>query len=102
MKLVFFILTGATLAILPASVHAQDCPKLGLSESEAKPFCKEFRELLYAPYDPKSDRDFSTKDRRDLDRILKNDPLWGEVYRSDPKQTLDLIQRIREAGGLQE
>lgn len=36
-----------------------------------------------------------------MDALIETDPLWGEVYRTDPKRTLELISRIRESGGLQ-
>ena len=79
---------------------ANDCPDLGLSSSERDAFCREFRELLYAPFDPGSDRTASNRPSADITAIIESDSLWGEIYRSDPKQTIDLITRIRSAGGL--
>lgn len=96
------ILVSTFLALaLPWSASAaQECPSLGLSALEEKKFCLEFEELLYAPFDPKTDRSMGKRSKKKVEKILESDPLWGEVYRSDPKRTLELIVRIRNAGGL--
>lgn len=83
-------------------VRASECPDFGLSDDAQLQFCAEFQDLLYAPYNPDSNRGNEDRQRRDLENLLKSDPLWGEVYRSDPKKTLELIDRIRQAGGLRQ
>ena len=88
-------------AILAGTVvKASDCPDFGLQDEARVAFCTEFQELLYAPYNPDSKRGNEDQNRREFEKILGSDPLWGEVYRSDPKKTLELIERIRQAGGL--
>ena len=91
---------AALLLGAPPAVSSE-CPDLGLQGAERAAFCAEFEALLYAPYSPGSDRSSAELEADDIGQILKSDPLWGEVYRSDPKKTLDLINRIRNAGGLQ-
>ena len=82
------------------TVSASDCPDFGLSGKAQKQFCAEFQELLYAPYNPSNKRGNEDRRRLDLEEVLKSDPLWGEIYRSDPQKTLEMIDRIRKAGGL--
>ncbi|WP_424973230.1 hypothetical protein [Dinoroseobacter sp. S76] len=89
------------LTAISNPVAAADCPDLGLSGAKATLFCAEFKELLYAPYKPEAERD-STQPSDTIKRILESDSLWGEVHRADPKKTLALISRIRDAGGLSE
>jgi hypothetical protein len=84
----------------PAFASTADCPDLGLSQDLEVQYCAEFQALLYAPFNQNADRSLSSKDRKDMDALIGSDPLWGEVFRSDPKQTLELINRIRQAGGL--
>lgn len=91
----------AALLLGAPPVFASDCPDLGLQGAERAVFCAEFEALLYAPYSPGSDRSSADLEADDIGKIFNSDPLWGEVYRSDPKKTLDLINRIRNAGGLQ-
>lgn len=88
------------LIAAPQTVLASDCPDFELPANDQQAFCAEFEALLYAPYTPGSDRNSNARERKELDALLGSNPLWGEVYRSDPKQTLDLINRIRAAGGL--
>jgi len=83
-----------------AQAQAADCPQVGVSGAQHERFCQEFRKLLYAPYKPLAKRSApSKKQRSEAEEFLKSDPLWGEVYRSDPKRTLALIERIKKAGG---
>lgn len=91
---------GAAFIATPHKSLAADCPDLKLGQDETQQFCAEFRELLYAPFQPGGNRQVPGVLPSDVDRIIQSDALWGEVYRSDPKQTLDLINRIRSAGGL--
>lgn len=80
---------------------AQDCPDLGLSSAQDQGrFCAELLGLLHAPYDPsgtRGDRDILDPE---TNRILDTIPEFGEAYRSDPRKTLALLKRIRDAGGL--
>ena len=83
-----------------APATAEDCPSFGLPERQEERFCTEFRDLLFAPYKPNTNRATAAdRDKSNVDKWIKSNPLWGEVYRSDPKRTLDLISRIRKAGG---
>lgn len=85
---------------VPSAGVASDCPRLGLPQPKEERFCKEFRDLLYAPYNPNTKRAVPGRQpNKDIRPLLKSNPLWGEVYRSDPKRTLQLLARIKKAGG---
>lgn len=94
-----YFLLAICLAVTPVVADASDCPDFGLTEAKEKEFCEEFRALLYAPFSPNSDRNSSSEDQRRIDALIEEDPLWGEVYRADPRRTLELLTRIRDAGG---
>ena len=79
---------------------SSDCPDFGLTGPDQQTYCDEFKDLLYAPFAPNSDRNSSLEEQQKMDALIADDPLWGEVYRTDPKRTLELIARIRDAGGL--
>lgn len=100
-KAAFSVAFVVVLSVSSTPGAAADCPDLGLSGAKATLFCAEFKELLYAPYKPEAERD-STQPSDTIKRILESDSLWGEVHRADPKKTLALINRIRDAGGLAE
>lgn len=89
------------LSAHPSSAQSLDnCPEIGLTGPGKDRFCAEFRDLLYAPYNPSTTRsDGLRPDTRTTD-LINTDALWGEVFRAHPSKTLDLIQRIRDAGGL--
>ncbi|MEM1267689.1 MAG: hypothetical protein AAGI50_16915 [Pseudomonadota bacterium] len=97
-------LTVALSATVFTPVHAASgCPEFGVSEKAQASFCAELLKILYAPAAPSRDRGSEQGDRQSqkLRDLLGSDPLWAEAYRSDPKRTLELIARIRGAGGLQ-
>lgn len=95
------IVCAAVLAGIGTPGQSSDCPELNLPADSQQTYCEQFRELLYGPFRSGSDRDANPPGKT-IESILTSDPLWGEVYRADPKKTLELIARIRDAGGLQQ
>lgn len=91
------------IAGLPAhAARAEDCAALGLpSEFLAEYFCDRFEEIVESG---------ATRTILPDDQDLPDGPeyewlqqdLLREAWRVDPKKTLELIQRIRLAGGLPE
>jgi len=47
-----------------AQAQAADCPQVGISDTQQKRFCQEFRKLLYAPYKPQAKRSAPSKKQR--------------------------------------
>lgn len=90
--------TAALFAATPAFAGL-DCPDLGLTGAKNERFCDEFRDLLYAPARPNANRGVAQKSAKRARPVIESDPLWGEVFRADPERTLDLIARIKRAGG---
>jgi len=90
----------AAALVWAAPAFGRDCPDFGVQSDQQDAFCDAFEDLLYAPHRGHGDRSVTPEERRKFDWILESDPLWAEVYRSDPKSTLQLIARIRDAGGL--
>lgn len=90
------------LATAAGSAGADDCPQLGLESGYLTAyFCGQFARIV---------ADGTT---RTIDPEQQNPPEgpgydWAEIellreaWRVDPKKTLELIQRIRTAGGLPE
>lgn len=80
-----------------------DCGGFQMSDSRrAAAFCDELNAVLHAPYRGGGAERSMTKaeEETELDRILRDNPLLHEAFRSDPDRTRDLIRRIRDAGGL--
>jgi len=77
------------------------CGGFQMSDSRrAAAFCDELNHLLVQPHEGAINERSSSDPEPDIDRILRDNPLLFEAYRSRPEETLDLIRRIREAGGL--
>ncbi|MEM9581667.1 MAG: hypothetical protein AAGA08_00975 [Pseudomonadota bacterium] len=83
------------------AVHAQSCEELGLKSAFlTNHFCTQLQEL--AP----SDATRSVTGSIDAPSGVPDLPNWAEVeviqdaYRADPRKTLELIKRIKSAGGL--
>ncbi len=77
------------------------CGGFQMSDSRrAAAFCDELNHLLVQPHEGAIGERSSPDREPELERILQDNPLLFEAYRSRPEETLDLIRRIREAGGL--
>ena len=78
-----------------------DCGGFQMSDSRrAAAFCDELNAVLLAPHRGGLGERSETAEEAELARILRDNPLLHEAYRSDPERTRDLIRRIRAAGGL--
>lgn len=89
---------------LAQAAHAEDCTQLGIENDYLqKMFCAELDEIIDA--DPIS-RGIGGDDDpdSDTDNLFEGLGIDAEVfkkaYRADPSATLELIERIRQAGGL--
>lgn len=91
----------SSLTVAVAAQETDDCPPLDLPQSYAAAYCEEFRDILYGPFNPGGTRDAESVPNA-VEQIIEGHALWDEVYRADPRRTLALIQRIRDAGGLNE
>lgn len=96
--LFFFWLAGAAAPVQASG----DCPAFGLSSAFLQEhFCSQLRDLS-APAGTGTTR--SILPEGDPDQPLSEDwaalPLIQDAYRADPQKTLELIARIRGAGGL--
>lgn len=101
-SLVWAVLAGLTPQLAQARDPLPDCPDLGLqSDFLAAYYCDQFERIVL---------DGETRtigpDQPELPdgpgfEWLQSD-LLQEAWRVDPKKTLDLIDRIRTAGGLPE
>lgn len=93
-----------TLIISSASAaNAQDCDGLGLKNAYlAEHFCSQLQDLI-PPGKTRGTGGLS--DPKLGEPVL---PQWAKIevlqdaYRADPRKTLELIKRIKSAGGLQE
>lgn len=94
MRHVFAILVLVGVA---APAHAEDCSELGLTNGYlTEHFCAQLRELAGSgtTRGMQPDNNDTLADRfHDLEIIQ-------DAYRADPRKTLELIERIRNAGGL--
>lgn len=90
----------ATASLSPG--WAASCAgELGLSDPAAKSaFCAELDALLLEPYDGTAGERSGDDLPPEVARILEDFPEFFEAYRSHPQKTLDLIERIRDLGGL--
>lgn len=78
-----------------------DCGGFQMSDSRrAAAFCDELNAVLLAPHRGGPGERSETGEEAELARILRDNPLLDEAFRSDPERTRDLIRRIRDAGGL--
>ena len=98
-------LAGAALALAldtAGGVRADvACGGFQMSDSRrAAAFCDELNAVLVAPHQGALGERSETAEDAELDRILRENPLLDEAFRSDPARTRDLIRRIRDAGGL--
>lgn len=91
----------AALAMRQAPAWAQD--RFGLADpAQVERFEAELNDILLAPPLP-GQRAFGGKqmpDDPEIARILGGDNGLAEAWRADPRATLALIERIRQAGGL--
>ncbi|MEO0991566.1 MAG: hypothetical protein AAFX00_11510 [Pseudomonadota bacterium] len=91
------------MMLMPSSALAQsaedDCAVLGLGTSFlGGHFCAELRDLA----EPGGTRSAQDPNVEELPPELMEIELIQEAYRADPRKTLDLIKRIKSAGGLQQ
>ncbi len=93
-----------TLIISSASAaNAQDCVGLGLKNAYLTDhFCSQLRDLV------PTEKTRGTPIEGDLKPGQPDLSQWADVqvlqdaYRADPRKTLELIKRIKSAGGLQD
>jgi hypothetical protein len=94
-----FVLIAATIATA-GGARADDCAALGIPDpAAAEALCAELRNLASEGSTPR--RLGGSSDSRDpvLDDWPEAD-LVQDAYRADPRKTLELIRRIKDAGGL--
>ena len=94
---VFLVLSSASAG------YAQGCEELGLkSDFMTNHFCEQLQEL--APADATRSVTGNVEKQPGTPAL----PEWAEIeviqdaYRADPRKTLELIKRIKSAGGLPE
>lgn len=97
-------LAAFALVAAPSLASAQDCADFGLTSRYLTGFyCDEFRSLA-----GDAERTRSMNSTPGAETPLPEGEIWGEIdiireaWRADPKKTLALIARIRNAGGLVE
>lgn len=88
------------LGLTATAAHAEDCAELDLESTHlTQYFCDALKDVGKAPATTRSAGIGNQSDAEPL-------PEWAEVkiiqdaYRADPRKTLDLIKRIKNAGGL--
>lgn len=93
-----------TAIVLAAASGDMDdgCGELGLeSAAQAEEFCEELREIARPPGNT---RNLDWTDPEDGEAGAVSGPtgitVIDRAYRTDPRKTLELIQRIKSAGGL--
>lgn len=90
--LAILILVGAV-----APAHATDCSELGLSNGYlTEHFCTQLQDLAGTS----TTRGMDSSTDETLDAQFHDLEIIQEAYRADPRKTLELIARIRNAGGL--
>jgi hypothetical protein len=96
------ILAIGTLIIAAGELQASECDALGVAEPElAAGLCAELRALGGTS---ETGRGFGTTTPNEDDRPGLEE--WADIdliqdaYRADPRKTLELIRRIKDAGGL--
>lgn len=94
-----FLISAALLAAA-GGAWADDCDALGIPDpAQAESLCAELRDL---GAERATSRSLSADDAGD-DPVLEE---WREIgliqdaFRADPRKTLELIRRIKDAGGL--
>ena len=88
----------ALLALAPAALADDDCPDLGFETEWLNAFyCARLRSLAEGPAVP-PDRSVGVPDDEAAE-LIDGVPLVREAFHADPRSTLDLIDRIRAAGG---
>jgi hypothetical protein len=87
------------ICLAPPAMAQEGCPALGFQSNYLNDlYCQRLAEIVEeAPDAPSRSIDMLDDDSR---RILEEFGLIREAYHADPKKTLELIKRIREAGGL--
>ena len=92
------------LAATPAIGETTDCPDLGLDNAFLSDhFCAQLQAIL--PQEGEATgttRSITQEGNPDLpqDQDWANFPLIQDAFRADPRKTLELIERIKGAGGL--
>ncbi|MEL6516746.1 MAG: hypothetical protein AAFQ39_03450 [Pseudomonadota bacterium] len=87
------------LAGVAAPAHADDCSELGLTNGYlTEHFCSQLRDLAGAS----TTRSMAPTTDETLADQFHDLEIIQEAYRADPRKTLELIERIRNAGGLVE
>ena len=87
------------ICLAPPAMAEEDCPALGFRSTYLNElYCQRLKEIVEeAPDAPTRSIDMLDDESR---RIIEEVGLIRESYHADPKKTLELIKRIREAGGL--
>ncbi|MEM9477377.1 MAG: hypothetical protein AAGA71_18965 [Pseudomonadota bacterium] len=85
------------LASVAAPVQAENCAELGLTNGYlTEHFCDQLRELAGSG----TTRSMAPKDDGALAEQFQDIEIIQDAFRADPRKTLELIERIRNAGGL--
>lgn len=92
-------MTVLVICLATPSVAEEVCPALGFQSTYLNDlYCQRLKEIAEeAPDAPTRSVDMLDDETR---RILDGAGLMRDAYHADPKKTLELIKRIREAGGL--
>lgn len=94
------LLTVTTLLLTAPAASAQDCPDLGLENAFlTEHFCAQLLDILPGTGTTRSITQEGNPDLSD-DAEWADFPLIQDAYRADPRKTLELIERIKGAGGL--
>ncbi len=93
----------AVIVLATASGDVDDgCGELGLeSAALAEEFCEELREIARPPGNTRT-LDWTDPDGGETGELTGPTGITviDRAYRTDPRKTLELIQRIKSAGGL--
>ena len=96
------VILTAVLIAASSPAQAGDCAALGLDEERlTELFCAELKAVGAGPATSRGLGDSGTADTEApvLEKWADID-LIQDAYRQDPRKTLDLIRRIKDAGGL--
>lgn len=98
MKKYIFAICLATLA---QPVQAEDCADLGIDNAYLRElFCTELQEIIGHNSTTRSITDGSDTSDSSTDELWRDIEVLKHAFRADPETTLELIERIRQAGGL--
>lgn len=85
-----------------ANAQGIDC-EIGISDPALKDaFCQELSDILLAPFDGGAGTRSDVNDLpADVQAVFEANSEFLEAYRNKPSETLALIRRIQDSGGLQ-